>query len=186
MPYYKRKKIGSTNFGVRKVQYKLSRVKRRVGPKRRMNIPRMVSRIMNRKIETKEAQIQGATNQAIAHNNVRVLTDSSLGNMNIFASFQGASDPMSGSDGRRVGDELTVKGISINMFLDNPVDRANVHYRIMCPAHCVSATCFPIRPSLLAIARILTLRERTHLSDEKTSHAQLRQASDGHVPFEGC
>ncbi len=31
----------------------------------------------------------------------------------------------------RVGDQITVKGLSIKMFLENPVDRTNTHYRIM-------------------------------------------------------
>jgi hypothetical protein len=35
-------------------------------------------------------------------------------------------------------------------------------------------------------AWILTLRERTHLVDEKTSHTQLGQANDGHVPTDDC
>jgi hypothetical protein len=38
---------------------------------------------------------------------------------------------MSGSDRRRVGDELTINGITIKLFLENPVDRSNTHYRIM-------------------------------------------------------
>jgi hypothetical protein len=51
-----------------------------------------------------------------------------------------------------------------------------------CPPHCVSGTSNPVRRDLLAIARILTVRERTHGLDEITSHTQVGQGSDGHVP----
>jgi hypothetical protein len=40
--------------------------------------------MLNRKIETKESQIQGFANQSINHNQVRVLTDTGGAALNIF------------------------------------------------------------------------------------------------------
>jgi hypothetical protein len=35
------------------------------------------------------------------------------------------------NQGGRVGDEIMMKGMSIKMFLENPIDRCKTHYRIL-------------------------------------------------------
>jgi hypothetical protein len=68
--------------------------------------------------------------------------------------------------------------------VDDELDLLNIYQETFayCPTYCVSGTSNPVRRGLLAIARILTVRERTHGLDEITSHTQVGQSSDGHVP----
>lgn len=121
---YKRKRTTKSNIRKR-------RGVRRRGPKKRLNIAKVVKRLINKKIETKESQRKGSAMQSIYHNNTRTITDADGAAMNPFTVTWGTQDPMEGQAGNRIGDEINVKGLSIKMFLENPIDRANTHYRIM-------------------------------------------------------
>ena len=98
-------------------------------------IQRVVSKMMNRNLETKENQERvntGSTIQNCAHNNILLLQNQTRGiAFNIFTLGNGNADPMNENSGGRIGDEINLKGISIKMFLENPIDRCNTYYRIM-------------------------------------------------------
>lgn len=116
-----------------------ARVYKRVTKKRRLagraQITRVVSRMIGRTIETKESQERANTGtgiQNVAHNNVLLVSNQGRSAaLNPFITTQGSTDPMSENTGQRIGDQITLKGLSIKMFLENPVDRCNTHYRIM-------------------------------------------------------
>jgi len=123
----------------RKRTGKPARVYKRATKKRRFagraGIVRVVAKMMNRNLETKESQERanaGTTIQNIAHNNILVVQN--IGRASVFNMFtlnNGTGDPMEANQGSRIGDQIVLKGISIKMFLENPIDRCNTHYRIM-------------------------------------------------------
>ncbi|AXH77987.1 MAG: putative capsid protein [Cressdnaviricota sp.] len=80
-------------------------------------------------IETKEGTISTNVNIALPHNNVYVLQSGGV-DLNPFLIGYGSGDPMAGT-GNRVGDRITVRGISLSLFLENALQRARVYYRIM-------------------------------------------------------
>lgn len=89
-------------------------------------------------IETKEST-QNAVSTALAkihlpHNNV-VIIQSGGADLNPFKTYNGTDDPMAGV-GSRVGDQITVRGLKMVIFLENALERPKVHYRVMlvrCP-----------------------------------------------------
>jgi hypothetical protein len=91
--------------------------------------------MMNRNIETKESQERACgslTLQGCKHNDVLVLQNQGrTAVFNLFTLDNGAGDPMVSNSGSRIGDQITLKGVSIKMFLENPVDRCNTYDRIM-------------------------------------------------------
>jgi hypothetical protein len=94
--------------------------------------------MLNRKIETKTSQERANTGigtgrtQGIGHNNILLVNNNARGlPLNPFLISNGVGDPMETNQGQRIGDEISLRGLSIKMFLENPVDRTNTHYRIM-------------------------------------------------------
>lgn len=89
------------------------------------NLNDRVARI-ERTIETKEGlrTFSGGPNIALAHNNIYSLTNSLL-----FTNY-GTNDPMAAT-GQRVGDRITLRGISIKLLVQNQAERPKVYYRIM-------------------------------------------------------
>jgi len=91
--------------------------------------------MIGRAVETKESQERansGTTIQNCAHNNILVVQN--IGRSSVFNMFflnNGTGDPMEANQGSRIGDQILLKGVSIKMFLENPIDRCNTHYRIM-------------------------------------------------------
>lgn len=73
-------------------------------------------------IETKEA-CSSVFAQNLAHNNVSTV-------LNLFQFGQGTADPM-GNGGNRIGDKITIKGLSIVGFIQNQLQRSKVFYRVM-------------------------------------------------------
>jgi hypothetical protein len=75
MAYRKRNLTGYSMSGGKRTSktYKSTRIKRRPGPKRRMNIPQMVDKILARKIETKTSTSTVTDGIEILHNNFVVL-----------------------------------------------------------------------------------------------------------------
>lgn len=73
-------------------------------------------------IETKESTQTTSTNLALPHNDIRVIYNPMQVNV-------GTGDPMTGV-GNRIGDQITVKGLKIKMFLQNQAARPKVWYRI--------------------------------------------------------
>jgi hypothetical protein len=128
---YKRKRTSGTPKYLKRPTKK-ARKTRFAG---RAGIQRVVSKMMNRSIETKESQERANTGtqiQNIAHNNVTVVQNLARSSaLNMFTLNNGNGDPMTENTGSRIGDQIMLKGVSIKMFLENPVDRCNVYYRIM-------------------------------------------------------
>jgi len=89
---------------------------------------------MGRTIETKESQERACSTgmQSISHNNVLVVQNQArFAALNPFTCSNGTGDAMDANNGTRIGDQITLKGLSVKMMLENPVDRSNVYYRIM-------------------------------------------------------
>jgi len=98
-------------------------------------IKRVVANMITRNIETKESQQRacyGTLIQACKHNNITVVANLQVGGpLNMFLLANAVGDPMVANSGARIGDQITLKGVSIKMFLENPIDRCNTYYRIM-------------------------------------------------------
>lgn len=88
-------------------------------------ISNRLSRI-ERTIEVKEGLrlFTGTPNLGVPHNQLVSLTSSLL------ATNVGAADNMD-AIGQRVGDQLTLKGVSIKLFVQNQAQRPKVYYRVM-------------------------------------------------------
>jgi len=82
-----------------------------------------VSRL-TRMIETKHCT-RRIVNQQLAHNNVGVLS------LNPFVLQFGAGDDESMNTGSRIGDRITVGGLTIKAFLENSLGRSKVYWRVM-------------------------------------------------------
>lgn len=128
MAFYKRKRTGYAQAYGKKMNqtFKLKRIKRRAGPKKRMNIPKMVNKILKRKIETKQSTHTIADGQEILHNNFLTLETP----LTMFQLNNGTTDPMD-SVGTRVGDEVTLKGISMKMMVELNERFSDVTFRFM-------------------------------------------------------
>lgn len=99
-----------------------------------MKLRPLASRVntLYRMIETKEGSQKSGVNVGLPHNNITVVQNSDgSGALNIFRTGQGSSDPMDRNSGARVGDQISVKGVMIRGFMENALDRAKVHYRVM-------------------------------------------------------
>jgi len=95
-------------------------------------LSKQVSRI-TKTIETKESQWKTSANVGIEHNNVEVLLKPDGGQLNPFQTILGVNDPMSSNstDGSRIGDEITVKGLKITGFFEGALSRSKVYFRLM-------------------------------------------------------
>jgi len=95
-------------------------------------LSQQVSRI-TKTIETKESQWKTSSNVGIEHNNVETLVKPDGGVLNPFQTIIGTNDPMvsNSTDGSRIGDEITVKGLKITGFFEGALNRSKVHFRLM-------------------------------------------------------
>lgn len=118
---YKRKRVSKGSY---KKRYKRAKSAGTTGLAgiMRASLNRRVRRIEST-IETKESTQTTATNLALPHNNVKVIYNPMQVNI-------GTGDPMTGV-GNRIGDQITVRGLKIKMFLQNQAQRPKVWYRIM-------------------------------------------------------
>ena len=128
MAFYKRKLTGYNQAGGKRVKktYRLKRVGRKSGKKARMNIPRMVNKILKRRIETKESTQTIADGVEIIHNNFIILDGPSV----FMKTNIGGGDPMNGN-GERIGDEITMKNIQIRMMVELNERYSDVTFRFM-------------------------------------------------------
>lgn len=86
---------------------------------------------MYKMIETKQAQWRTSANVSLAHNNVTVLQAQAGGALNPFSTINGTGNADTGSNGNRIGDKITVRGMSIRAFFENSLSRSKVYYRLM-------------------------------------------------------
>jgi hypothetical protein len=85
--------------------------KRKVRFAGRAGIARVVSNMMSKKLEIKRSLYSGADYQQIGHNNF-IFLDSTILSTNL-----GTADQMN-TIGQRIGDEITLKGVSFKMMLE--------------------------------------------------------------------
>lgn len=90
----------------------------------RASLNKRIRRIENT-IETKEGTTTfGATNIPLPHNSIVSLkTD-------VLASTQGTADNMNNYP-QRIGDQISLRGIKIRLYIQNQAQRPRVHYRFM-------------------------------------------------------
>ena len=123
-------------------KYKKSRVaKRRFTGKE--EIARVVNKMLKSKIETKQSTHTTADGTEIMHNNFTPLETAS----SFFSTTQGTGDPMN-SVGQRVGDEITIKGISFKMMIELNERYSDVTHRLICVRAAKGDT--PTRDTLFA------------------------------------
>jgi len=117
--------LGMYNYTKRK-RLNQPRKKRLMKPKKRMNIPKMVNKILARKMETKQSTSTSTDGAQITHNNFIVLDPTA----NFLRTVNGTADPMTG-DGNRVCDQITFKGISLKMMIELNERFSDVTFRLL-------------------------------------------------------
>jgi hypothetical protein len=90
------------------------------------NIRAVVNKVLARKIETKQSTSTVTDGTVIKHNNFIVVDPTA----NFLRTNNGTGDPMTGT-GDRIGDEITLKGISIKMMIQNNPRFNNVTFRLL-------------------------------------------------------
>lgn len=101
----------------------------RASVRKRVSTPALSARVnaLYRMVETKEAGLKTAVNLAIPHNNLITLFD-------LFENIsQGVADPNASTSNSqsRIGDRISLRGVTIRGFCENALDRSRVHYRVM-------------------------------------------------------
>ena len=109
---------------------KVYRPKRRFGKKKSLmqvkNIRGVVNKVLARKLETKQSNFANSTYQQIEHNNF-ISLDAAL-----LKTTQGTSDPMDGTNAaNRIGDEITLKGVSFKFMLELNERYSDTTFRII-------------------------------------------------------
>lgn len=134
MPAYARKR--GRSVGSRGTVFYNSRNKRKVrlnpnpsrytpyGARRMAQTALQLVNNMRKTIETKTSDPAFEGNIQLPHNNVYVH------GVNPLATNQGVGDPMN-SLGNRIGDKITVSGLSCKIFLEGALGRSKVYFRIM-------------------------------------------------------
>lgn len=123
---FKRKLIGYKRRAAKKPFYRSGSNARIRKPKKRMDIPKIVNKIMKRKLETKHSTVTVNDGQEILHNNFVTLETP----LTMFNLPSGTSDPMN-TTGTRVGDEITLKGVSMKMMVELNERFSDVTFRFM-------------------------------------------------------
>jgi hypothetical protein len=90
------------------------------------NIRAVVNKVLARKMETKTSTSTSTDGTEILHNNFVVLDPTA----NFLRTTNGTDDPMTG-DGNRIGDEITLKGISLKMMIELNERYSDVTHRLM-------------------------------------------------------
>lgn len=107
-------------------KYRTRTVKGKYIPKARMNIAKVVNKVMARKLETKQSNLSNSSYQQISHNNFITLDNT------VLKTTQGTSDLMTGTDtANRIGDEITLKGVSMKFMLELNERYSDVTFRII-------------------------------------------------------
>lgn len=132
-----RKKLFKSPPTVRRGKFKRRR------PKARMNIAKVVNKILKRKIETKQSTYTTTDGTQIYHNNFVILEDAS----SFFSTVLGTADSMN-TVGQRIGDEITVKGLSFKMMIELNERYSDVTHRLICIRSAKGDT--PTRATLFA------------------------------------
>jgi len=102
-------------------------------PKGRLSLAYMNQRLsaISRSIETKEGQYTSASNIALPHNNITLVTKSGGAALNPFERTNGPGDPMDQNTFQTLGDQIHVKGMMIKGFFEGALQRSKVYFRVM-------------------------------------------------------
>ena len=104
--------------------------KTRTRPKKRFadtaEIKSVVNTMVARKLETKPSVRALGESLQISHNNFQIIENGNT----FFRTENGTGDPMTGTGGR-IGDEITLKGISFNMMIELDIRYSDVTFRII-------------------------------------------------------
>lgn len=104
--------------------------KARAKPKKRFagkaGIARVVNKMLKSKIETKVSTRTVSGFAPVTHNNFITMENAGQ----FFLTTQGTADPMTGT-GQRIGDEITMKGISFKMMLELNARYSDVTARLL-------------------------------------------------------
>lgn len=85
---------------------------------------------LERMIETKEGSIQTGNDIGFAHNDIRVLVNSTGAEFNPLFTANGTGDPMAANSGFRIGDRVTVRGLMIKGMFELALGRSKVHLKM--------------------------------------------------------
>lgn len=114
----------------RKSLSKTRKYKKPKGAKKRFagkaGIARVVNNMLTKKLETKQSTNIGEGRYQQIKNNQFISVDSAF-----LQTTQGTSDPMAGNTANRIGDEITLKGISLKFMLELNERFGDVTCRIM-------------------------------------------------------
>lgn len=107
------------------IKRKRNRSFKRSRKRSKLTVQRIVSRAINKNIETKHSVYSNLDGQEITHNNF-IYLDSSL-----LKTTQGVTDPAATQVNNRIGDKITLKGVGIKMMLELNERFSDVTFRIM-------------------------------------------------------
>ena len=89
-------------------------------------------RRLNRMIETKDNVHKIGPNINLTHNQATIIPMvTPAGAFNPFFIYNGTTDDMGENGGKRIGDSIAVRGLSLRFFIQNQLGRPKVWYRIM-------------------------------------------------------
>jgi hypothetical protein len=125
MPGMKRKRSGKVPRYVKRPTKRQRKGKVRFAGK--AGIARVVNKMLKQKIETKQSTTVFTDGQQVFHNNFVPLELAST----FLRTTIGTGDPMNGT-GNRIGDEITLKGISFKMMIELNERYSDVTFRLMC------------------------------------------------------
>ena len=113
---------------IRRRKATVKRAPRRVAPKpvfKASQLAVAIKRELSKNIETKQANHSSSDYVQIGHNSFITVDELLLG------TTQGITDPTTVQGNNRIGDEITLKGISIKMMLEGNERYSDVSYRIL-------------------------------------------------------
>ncbi|AXH73905.1 MAG: putative capsid protein [Cressdnaviricota sp.] len=131
---FKRKRI-TPRYNKKKRIQKRRRTDSKAGAKK------MIQNIIDMNLETKNACLSSTDGVEIAHNNFVLLYDK-----NLIATTQGVFDPQGLDTQCRIGDKITLKGVSIKLMLELNERYSDVTFRMLVVKHAKGDT--PTRATL--------------------------------------
>jgi len=104
----------------------------KMGPKkkRKVSIKKEFQKMFEKNVETKNACLSSTDGVEIAHNNFVAIYDK-----NLIATTQGIFDPQTLDTQCRIGDKITLKGVSIKLMLELNERYSDVTFRIFVVKH---------------------------------------------------
>lgn len=89
------------------------------------SIRKVVASVLGRKMETKSSVSTTTDSQRLLHNSLVIL------NSTLLTTTQGVGDPVNTSSLNRIGDKITLRGLSIRMMLELDYKYSDVTFRVL-------------------------------------------------------